>query len=185
MSGARGPSPGPVHDNAAARGASCTYGKWSLPGVPHKGWSCVDVEDLGGPLEICDMCESAEIRFVHYMSHPDYSETLGVGCVCAENMEDDYTSPRARERALRSKSRRRKSWGTREWRLSAKGNSYLNTEGFNLVVFRKDDPGGCYWGFKVESRKTGRNRFSQKRYPTEALAKHATLEALIWAKQHP
>lgn len=24
-------------------------GKWSMPGVPLKGWHCVDVEDLGVP----------------------------------------------------------------------------------------------------------------------------------------
>jgi hypothetical protein len=24
-------------------------GKWSMPSVPHKGWHCVDIEDLGEP----------------------------------------------------------------------------------------------------------------------------------------
>jgi hypothetical protein len=42
-------------------------GKWSQPGVPHKGWVCVDIEDLGEPSLTCEMCESQNIRYVHYM----------------------------------------------------------------------------------------------------------------------
>jgi len=160
------------------------HGKWSLPGVPHKGWSCVHVEDLGEPSDICGMCESAQVRFVHYMEHPAYPDTLGVGCVCAENMEGDYHAPRARERVLRQTARRRKTWTTRKWRLSAKGNFYLNTEGFNLVVFQKQDARGPWWAFKVESRQTNRAQFSRRRYLTEVAAKNATFDALLWAKQH-
>ena len=45
-------------------------GKWSQPGVPHKGWSCDHVVDLGiYERAICEMCEKQEIRFVHSMSH--------------------------------------------------------------------------------------------------------------------
>src|SRR5712671_5791071 len=97
-------------------------GKWSQPGVPHIGWSGVGVEDLQEASELCAMCESTQIRYVHVMEHPDYPETLGVGCVCAEHMEQDYVRPRLREQNLRSKSQRRKTWIRRNWRTSAKGN---------------------------------------------------------------
>jgi len=30
------------------------------------------------------MCETQQIRYVHYMHHPDYAGLLGVGSVCAE-----------------------------------------------------------------------------------------------------
>ena len=159
-------------------------GKWSKPGVPHKGWSCVHFEDLGEPSEICGMCDSAEVRFIHYMEHPNYSGTLAVGCVCAEHMEGDYAAPRAREKMLQHKARRRKTWTTRTWRISSKGNSYLNTEGFNLIIFGKHDSAGSYWSFKVENRQTNRAQFSRRRYLTAAAAKNATLDALIWAKQY-
>ena len=53
------------------------------------------------------MCEHAEIRFVHYMEHKDYPEVLGVGCICASNMEEDYTAAAEREQELRSRARRR------------------------------------------------------------------------------
>lgn len=29
-------------------------GKWSKAGVPHKGWHCVDIEDLGEPAATYD-----------------------------------------------------------------------------------------------------------------------------------
>ena len=85
------------------------------------------------------MCESTQIRYVHTMEHPDYPETLCVGCVCAEHMEQDYLRPRLREQNLRSKSRRRKTWIKRNWRTSAKGNLYLNTEGYNLTEVTLDE----------------------------------------------
>jgi hypothetical protein len=51
-------------------------GKWTQPGVPHRGWYCVYVEDLGEPDRYCDMCETQPIRYVHYMQHHDYPEEL-------------------------------------------------------------------------------------------------------------
>jgi hypothetical protein len=32
-------------------------GKWALPGVPHKGWTCASIDDLGEPSHVCEMCE--------------------------------------------------------------------------------------------------------------------------------
>lgn len=49
--------------------------RWDQPGVPHKGWHCVDVVDLradGGPADeidyaTCQMCGNEKIRYVHVM----------------------------------------------------------------------------------------------------------------------
>jgi len=159
-------------------------GKWSQPGIPHRGWKCVGVEDLEEPAQLCEMCESVEIRYVHFMEHPNYPETLGVGCICAEHMEGDYGKPRNREKQLRSKSRRRQTWSNRQWRISAKGNPYLNTEGFNLTVFPASDQRGQFWGLRVTHRENGTSQLGRRRYASEADAKKAALDALIWAKQH-
>jgi hypothetical protein len=70
---------------------------WSRPGVPHRGWSCVDVEDLGEPSEVCEMCEQAQLRYVHVMRHPEWEGELRVGCVCAGRMEEDYKRAVQRE----------------------------------------------------------------------------------------
>ncbi len=74
--------------------------RWDQPGVPHKGWHCLDVVDLradGGPADetdyaTCQMCGNEKIRYVHIMEHPDLDENFEVGCVCAEKMSDDYVA---------------------------------------------------------------------------------------------
>ncbi|WP_320188718.1 hypothetical protein RMS29_025385 (plasmid) [Agrobacterium rosae] len=155
-------------------------GKWSENSVPHKGWNCVGVDDLEEPSQLCQMCESVEIRYVHFMEHPDYTETLAVGCVCAEHMEDDYVRPREREKDLRRLSGRRRSWAGRKWRISQNGNSYINTEGFNIVIYNRDN------GFvvSVARRESGKRQAGKQIYPALPDAKASALKALLWAKSH-
>lgn len=62
-------------------------GKWTQAGVPHKGWTCIDIEELEEQDHLCEMCEARHIRFVHVMEHSDHGETLRVGCVCAGHMD--------------------------------------------------------------------------------------------------
>lgn len=59
------------------------------------------------------MCEKEEIRQVHYVSHPDYPTELRVGCVCAENLTEDYAGPRAAEAAVKRYRSRQKTFLTR------------------------------------------------------------------------
>lgn len=155
------------------------HGKWSQPNVPHKGWSCIDVEDLSSPDAICEMCETQEIRYVHFMKHPDYEGTLGVGCVCAEHMEEDYEAPRRRERLLRNSANRKRRWLARKWRTSKHGNSYLNTDGFNITVFMKDNG---TWGGVLTDRKTNQSIPSKRIYATEDKAKLAAFDGMIFLK---
>ena len=156
-----------------------THGKWSEPGVPHKGWTCVGVEDLEEPSAICEMCETQEIRYVHAMTHPEYASELHVGCVCAEKMEDDYIGPRLREKALRSAAGRKKRWLGRKWKTSARGNSYINTDGFNITIYPNGDG---TWGGRIEERGTARAVASRKRYPTEDAAKLAAFDGMVFLK---
>lgn len=157
-------------------------GKWSQPGVPHKGWTCSDVEDLEDPSLVCEMCETVEIRYVHHMEHPDYPETLRVGCVCAEHMEENYTAPRERERLLRAIARRRASWKRRKWRTAFDGSVFLNTEGYRLSlakVVRSTDRG---WRITVEHRSSGWSKHGEKLFGSTDEAKAISLTALLWAK---
>jgi len=120
-------------------------GKWKQRGVPHRGWACVDVQDLGAPMVVCEMCEIVSIRYVHVMEHEDYDGLLGVGCVCAQHMEEDRIGPKRRERLLINAVKRREKWLTRKWRESHRGNSFLNTRGYNIVVYRA----GGAWAFRI------------------------------------
>ena len=80
------------------------WGKWGTPGVPHKGWQCIDAHDLGPDREgwqKCEMCEAMDIRYVHVMRHANYPGELGCGCVCAGNMEQDLQAARYRESSMK------------------------------------------------------------------------------------
>jgi hypothetical protein len=94
-------------EHARARG----WGKWSQPGVPHKGWQCEEpIDDVGGDgMETCEMCERTLVRYIHIMSHPDYPGELRCGCVCAGNMADgDVVGARLREEVFKKGS----EWGS-------------------------------------------------------------------------
>lgn len=77
------------------------------------------------------------VRCVHHMEHPDCPEGLGAGCIRAENMENDHDAPRRRWRTLRNAAQRRGRLLRRKWKVSAKGNAYLNTDVLNITVFQK------------------------------------------------
>lgn len=153
-------------------------GKWAQPGVPHKGWTCVNVEDLGEPSAVCEMCERMEIRYVHYMEHPDYPGHLGCGCVCAGHMEEDYDRARDREKALRNAAARRNRWLSRNWRTSAKGNDYLNVDGYNVVVFHHVSG----WSYFVKNVATGTTFKPRRPFPASDNAKLAAFDTMIWMK---
>ena len=126
------------------------------------------------------MCETQDIRYVHHMEHPDYPRTLAVGCVCAEHMENDYEGPRRREKALRNAAQRKRRWLSRKWKISAKGNAYLNSDGLNVTVFQKNPK---LWGARIEDRATGRSVSSRRPHQTEDAAKLAAFDAMIFLKK--
>jgi hypothetical protein len=146
-------------------------GLWNKPGVPQRGWRCVDVTDLGEAIGTCQMCDREEIRFVHHMEHNAYPGTLGVGCVCAGKMSSDYVGARNREKKLKSKAGRKARWLARRWKIARSGNPYLNVDGYNIVVFRyaKGRNAGR-WGYKVGGT------FGTDTYETEGAAKLAAFE---------
>jgi len=117
---------------------------WNVPGVPHKGWTLVDVIDLAadgasywnGEYETCMMCGKENIRYIHLVNHSNVSEEYRVGCICAEKMTDDYETPRRLETILRSRASRRSEWVNANWKVSKKGNTYLKKNGHVLTIFK-------------------------------------------------
>ena len=106
--------------------------KWNKPEVPHKGWQCIDVIDLGEDTESneeieyekCEMCNNEKIRYIHIMKHPAYSRTLRVGCVCAEKMSEDYKNPRKREAELKNKALRKYNFNCKKWIFNPSKKTY-------------------------------------------------------------
>lgn len=146
------------------------------PGVPHKGWSLTAVADLQldegrafGEYDECEFCGKEQIRYVHTLAHPEYADSIRVGCVCAEHLTADYVNPKQRENELRNRAARRDKWTRRAWKTSAKGNPYLETrDGHHIVVFPVSS--GCM--LRIDGRK------GRKIYPNVAAAQLASFDYL-------
>lgn len=150
-------------------------GKWAQSDVPHRGWTCVGIEDLGAPAAICEMCERQEIRYVHFMEHPDHAP-LACGCICAGHMEENLIRAKARETKVKAVTHRRSRWlDLKGWYRSRHGNLTIHMNGFTIVVF----PKGEGWGGLIEHVRTQRKRFARRTYPTRQAAQLAAFDAMV------
>ena len=93
------------------------------------------------------------------------------GTIPTEKMSGDYVGPRQREAKLRNRAARRTRWLLRKWRVSAKGNSFMNVDGYNLGVHMNQYK---RWGYRIESR------FGPKTFATKDEAKLALFDD-FWA----
>lgn len=85
---------------------------WNRKDVPHKGWLNQGSEDLEEAVHVCDMCGKEEIRYVHTMYHSEMLDYFKVGCVCAENMTNDYKTPKEQIKKMKKKT----TWMTHNWK---------------------------------------------------------------------
>ncbi len=143
---------------------------WKRDDVPHSGWSCVDVADLGEPVGICQMCGYQIIRYAHQMEHPDY-HNLSVGCICAGKMEGDIANARRRESEFKKKQTRRKNFFQKDWKRSQKGNEYVKAYG-HVIVLCHNAKAGNGWKYSID------NEFCKTPYLTREQAVAGAFEAL-------
>lgn len=148
--------------------------KWNQSGIPHSGWVCGSVYDTGSDDSSCEKCGNGRVRYVHFMSHPEFNEQLEVGCVCAEKMSGDSKGPRERENRLRRRVERRKRWLAQCWNENEKGNYVLKTNGFRITIFHNKRYAG-WWSFVVGGE------YSKTSYKTSDEAKLAAFD-VFWEK---
>lgn len=122
---------------------------WKCEDVPHSGWICTSVEDLGAPVGICEMCGYQIIRYVHHVEHPQY-RSLAVGCVCAGRMEGDIEGAKRREAEFKNKQARHVNFLKRKWKRSKKGNEYLKIDG-HIVVLYQEMKGKNLWKYSIDN----------------------------------
>ena len=146
-----------------------TENLWNNPDVPHSGWVCTGITDLGAPSGICQMCGHQIIRYVHHMIHPNY-RSLGVGCICAGKMEGDVERAKKRERDYKNRAARLESFRRRSWKNSRKGNPYLRINHRVAVLYYNKQH--QYWSFAID------NSFSSGKYKTREEAVDAVFAAL-------
>lgn len=147
-------------------------GKWGQRGVPHKGWECVEIEDLGTANAICEMCEAQDIRYAHHMQHTNHLDILVVGCVCAGHMEENPTAAQIRDKGMRSRVAKRKRWLSRRWKVSAKGNDWLEADGYRVIVYAKS----AGWGATVSAVDDSYVHRSRRVFPNTDQAKLAAFD---------
>ncbi|MDF3068534.1 MAG: hypothetical protein K0R38_4135, partial [Polyangiaceae bacterium] len=129
------------------------------------------MQDLEEPLHTCEVCEAATVRYVHWLTHPDYEQQLGAGCVCAGHLTEDPIGASKREKSAVNVAKRRAKWLTRKWRVSGSGNPFLNTDGYNVVVFRRKGAAPLF-GYRIVRRdEKEAAAWSPKDLPNEDLAK--------------
>jgi hypothetical protein len=156
-------------------------GKWSTPGVPHKGWVCEDIEDLEDERMTCEMCESQEIRFVHHMRHPSYPASLACGCDCAGQMEGDTIRAENRDRAMKNAAARRKNFPQlKSWKLSQKGNRTISKDGKRVTIFGSTSQ----FKFVINHPRLPEGKFGRDTYPTLREAQMAAFDASLWLDEH-
>lgn len=142
---------------------------WKRDDVPHSGWTCAGVEDLGAPVGICEMCGYQIIRYAHHMEHPQY-HSLVCGCVCAGKMEGSVEEAKKREAEFKNMQARRINFFKRKWHRSRKGNEYLKIDD-HVVIIYSIKPGN-QWKYSVD------NEFSQTAYSSREKAMSAAFEKL-------
>ena len=121
---------------------------WKRDDVPHSGWTCTGVTDLGAPVGICEMCGHQIIRYAHHMVHPQYRPIVA-GCYCAGKMEGNMDAARERERNLKNQQARKESFLRRQWKRSRNGNEYLKIRSHLIVLFKFKNGGG--WKYAIDS----------------------------------
>lgn len=156
-------------DPAVAEKLKNTENLWNRDDVPHSGWYCTGVSDLGAPVGVCEMCGYQIIRYVHHMVHPHY-RPLDVGCICAGKMEGDVEAAKKREQNFKNKEARRENFKKRKWKDSRKGNSYLKIKNHVIVLYKNKNGNG--WKYSIDSV------FCDGTYPTKEKAINAAFEGL-------
>lgn len=117
---------------------------WKRDDVPHEGWTCEAIYDLGEPVGTCRMCGHQIIRYVHVMSHPAYPRKIGAGCVCAGRMEGDAERARERENAFKNRQARLETFLRTPLKRSRNGNEYMKYKNEIITVLRDKYKEGHY-----------------------------------------
>ena len=112
-------------------------------GAPLDGWYCtgiIDVreDDYDAPLSACELCGCVHVRYEHVMENDLYFEPVTVGCICAGIMEDDILAAEERERQMRNRSRRKRSFLKHEWRQTRWNCWYRTYRKQDLTIAESD-----------------------------------------------
>lgn len=110
--------------------------------APLLNWYCtalIDItEDVGNIKDYatCELCDCSKVRFIHVMHNDNYFEDIHVGCICAGIMEGNILVAEDRERQLRNRANRRKTFIKKKWSANYFGGYSLKYRGQRLSIFK-------------------------------------------------
>ena len=105
--------------------------------LPRKGWVLIDTLDEGSTANFtCENCGHPHIRYRHVLENRKTEQRVLVGCVCAQHLTQDFTTPKLRERSLKGWAGRRMRFPTLNWVRTLKGNLRLKKGGMVFVLKR-------------------------------------------------
>lgn len=143
---------------------------------PLTGWQHKSVIDSFAeqPFEKvpCDLC-GTKIRWQHLLEHDDWSDTLCVGCCCAEKMSNHDVRGSEADAKKRA-GRLRTFMNPDRWNISASGNPTRKLRnGLRVTVFESR-----YGVNFVINRKRRPPIFGSRSFSTETGAKRAAFDEL-------
>ena len=104
-------------------------------------------DDLGltpSDYPLCEYCQSRKIRGIHCISHPKIETVLRVGCHCVVGLTTDDKIAQQAERAMNNKDARRKKFPyLKGWKISAKGNHWIETGDHRVVITKPKNGKFC------------------------------------------
>jgi hypothetical protein len=89
-------------------------------------------------------------------------------------MEQDLVGAKRRESAFKTRERRKDKLLTQKWKVSAKGNFYINEKDWNIVVYQK----GAVWSGRISRRDSDETYFLKAWFSDSETAKRKALELL-------
>lgn len=129
--------------------AKCRRTLWEL-GAPLTGWRCVRVSDHESDDFTCELCGCTRVRYVHVMEHPEFSQMLSTGCICAGIMEEDILGAKEREREVRRRSQRKSNFLKKEWVEASEKRWVLRYKHRKLVIDTDSFRGREYYRLEID-----------------------------------
>ncbi len=89
-------------------------------------------------------------------------------------MEEDLVAAKERDAQMHSRAQKRTRWLKRAWKVSAKGNDYIKSDGYVITIY----PKGRSWGATIAAVIGSFVKHSRLQYKTQAQAKLAAFDVI-------
>ena len=104
-----------------------------IESIPEDVWEYVGCTDLGGLYGICEFC-GTEIRYEHYIYHPDYGEYMSVGCHCSDKLTGINTASQNDHVMHLNEQRLQRYINSPKWKKHKNCYFFPDLEGYKIMI---------------------------------------------------